>query len=91
MRIDYLSSYDQSFKRLSRKEQERAIGAIDNLIEAIKDGKRPKGLGLKKARKDYWEIRIDISKRIIFRFELQALVIAFVGDHGEVRRFLKTT
>ncbi|MBU1486775.1 hypothetical protein KKH56_01825 [bacterium] len=88
MRVDYLSSYDRSFRRLNRKEQEKTIEAIDLLVEAIKGSKKPKGLGLKKVRKDYWEIRIGISKRIIFRFEPQALIVTFVGDHEEIKRFL---
>lgn len=46
------------------------------------------GLGLKNFSKDYWEIRVDIHDRIIF--ELTGSVIFwFVGNHDEVKRFIK--
>jgi len=46
-------------------------------------------LGLKKARKNYWEIRLSVKNRIIFEFKGDAVNFAFVGDHNEVRKFLK--
>ena len=65
------------------------IKAIDALIEFIKIGKKPQGLGLKKVRKDYWEIRLSVKNRIIFEFKSDVINFAFVGDHNEIKRFLK--
>jgi len=59
MRLNYLKSYDRSFKKLTPSQQENAIKAIDALIELIKTGKKPQGLGLKKVRSDYWEMRLS--------------------------------
>jgi len=64
------------------------IKAIDALIEFIKTGKKPKGLGLKKVRRDYWEIRLSVKNRIIFEFKGDVINFVFVGDHNEVRKFL---
>jgi len=89
MHINYLSSYDRSFKRLTSGEQEESIKAIDGLIEFIKTGKKPQGLGLKKVRKNYWEIRLDVKNRIIFELKGGMINIAFLGDHIEVKRFLR--
>jgi len=89
MHINYLRSYDRSFKRLTSREQEKSIKAIDALIEFIKTGKKPQGLGLKKVRKNYWEIRLDVKNRIIFEFKRNVINIAFVGDHIEVKRVLR--
>jgi len=65
------------------------IKAIDSLIEFIKRGKKPQGLGLKKVRRDYWEIRLSVKNRIFFEFKSDMINFAFVGDHNKVRKFLK--
>lgn len=89
MIVNYLSSYDRSFKKLDTSIQEKTISAIDSLLEFIETRKKPEGLGLKKLYKDYWEIRLDIRNRIIFELKGEILNIAFVGDHNEVKRFIK--
>ncbi len=60
------------------------IKAIDALIEFIKIGKKPQGLGLKKVRKDYWEIRLSAKNRMIFEFKGDVINFAFVGNHNEI-------
>ena len=65
------------------------IKAIDALIEFIKIGKKPQGLGLKKVRKDYWEIRLSVKNIIIFEFKDEVINFAFVGNHNEIKNFLK--
>ena len=89
MKIIYLSSYDRSFKGLTLQEQGITEGVIAQLIDAIVTGKKPTGLGLKKCGRGYWEVRINISKRVIFSFITGGLVFSFVGDHNAVKRFLK--
>jgi len=89
MRLNYLKSYDRLFKKLTSPQQENAIKAIDALIEFIKTGKKPRGLGLKKVRSDYWEIRLSVKNRIIFEFKSDIINFTFVGGHNEVKKFLK--
>lgn len=89
MRLNYLKSYDRLFNKLTSPQQENAIKAIDALIEFIKTGKKPEGLGLKKVRSDYWEIRLSVKNRIIFEFKSDIINFAFVGSHNEVKKFLK--
>jgi Txe/YoeB family toxin of Txe-Axe toxin-antitoxin module len=89
MTVNYLSSYDRSFKGLDGATQEKAISAIDSLLEFFKTGQKPVGLGLKKVYKNYWEIRLDIKDRIIFELDADMVNIAFVGNHNAVRKFLK--
>lgn len=89
MIINYLKSYDRSFKRLDRQIQKKATSAIDGLLEFIQSRQKPEGLGLKKVYKNYWEIRLDIKNRIIFQLSGEMINIAFVGDHNAVKAFLK--
>ena len=89
MIINYLKSYDRSFKKLDYLIQERAISAINSLLDFIQTRQKPEGLGLKKVYKNYWEIRLDIKNRIILELKGNIINIAFVGDHNTVKRFLK--
>lgn len=90
MIINYLKSYDRSFKRLDKGIQEKAIYAIDSLLNFLNTHQKPEGLGLKKVYKNYWEIRIDIKNRIIFELNEDIINIAFVGSHDNIRKFLKS-
>lgn len=89
MTINYLKSYDRSFKRLDRAIQEKTISAIDVLIEFLSSHQKPAGIGLKKVHNNYWEIRLDIRNRIIFELVGYNINIAFVGNHNTVKTFLK--
>ena len=89
MIINYLKSYDRSFKKLDRSVQEKVVSAIDSLLDFIKTRQKPEGLGLKKVYKNYWEIRLDIRNRIIFELTRDAINVAFVGDHNAVKTFLR--
>ena len=88
MLINYLKSYDRSFKRLDKPVQEKTIAAIESMLEFFKTRQKPEGLGLKKVYHNYWEIRLDIRNRIIFELKGNNINIAFVGDHAAVKTFL---
>lgn len=90
MIINYLRSYDRSFKKLDRPLQEKTLYAIDGLLEFLRTSQKPEGLGLKKVYKNYWEIRLDIRNRIIFELKQDMINIAFVGDHNAIKKFLKS-
>lgn len=91
MTINYLKSYDRSFKKLDRQIQEKTISAIDSLLDFLRTRQMPGGLGLKEVYKSYWEIRLDIKNRVIFELKVDAINFAFVGDHNAVKAFLKST
>jgi len=91
MRLNYLESYDRLFNKLTSAQQENAIKAVDALIEFIKTGKKPQGLGLKKVRSDYWEIRLSVKNRIIFEFKSDIINFAFVGSHNEIASSLRSS
>ncbi|MDO8747630.1 MAG: hypothetical protein Q7J72_00725 [Candidatus Omnitrophota bacterium] len=87
--INYLSSYDRSFKKLDVPAQRKTVSAINNFLSFLGSRQKPEGLGLKKIYKNYWEIRINIRNRIIFQLEGGVINISFVGDHNAVRVFIR--
>jgi len=89
MKFEFLSSYVRTFKKLPINKQLKAVRAIIVLVDFFKIGQKPKGLGLKKLRNNYWEIRVDLEYRIIFEIEKNLISFVFVGNHGSIKNFLK--
>ena len=70
--------------------QRRVIGK--RIVEIRETSGRPhlhKGAGLRKLRDQYFEARIGLNERLIFENTADALVFEFLGNHDQVRRFLK--
>ena len=90
MRFEFASSFDRRFRKLAPERQQKARAAIEALLAYLERNAplRP-GLGLKNFQQDYWEIRIDIHDRIIFELT-DRVTFWLVGNHDEIRRFMKT-
>ena len=89
MRFRYLASFDRSFKKLSAERKDRVRAALESFLDFYRTGIRPAGLGLKKLRKDFWEIRADLDTRVVFLLEKDCVTFVLVGDHDEIRRYLR--
>lgn len=89
MRFEFQPSFDRRFKKLSPERQRKARAAVESLL-AYLDRRTPlrAGLGLKNFQGDYWEIRLDIHDRIIFELT-DRVTFWLVGNHDEIRRFMK--
>jgi mRNA-degrading endonuclease YafQ of YafQ-DinJ toxin-antitoxin module len=89
MRYEYKSSFDKVFKKLGLNRQEKVIDAINILIDFFENRKKVKGLGLKNLRENYWEIRVNVKDRIIFTLEKDKVAFIIVGNHDEIKKFLR--
>ncbi len=89
MRVEYLSSYNHSFRKAAPEIQQRAIRAIDQLLDYYATGRRPLGLGLRRLRGECWEIRAGLDLRVVFELRHDRLTLALIGTHDAVRRFLR--
>jgi len=63
-----------------------AMQAIDILSQ---DRVLHKGIGLKRLKSDYWEIRKGLKARILFRWEGDLVEFILTGDHNDIHRYLK--
>jgi len=72
------------------KEQRRAIG---ELVEKVRLGfGQPHlhgGTGLRALGSDVYECRLNLRQRLVFTLEHGLLYFHFLGNHEDVRRFLK--
>ena len=90
MRFEFKPSFDRSVKAFHGREKEEikqtAIQAIDILSH---DKLIHKGIGLKRLKDDFWEIRKGLKARILFRWQGDLLEFILAGDHNDIKRYLK--
>jgi hypothetical protein len=90
MRFEFKPSFDRSVKSFHSKEKAEikqvALQAIDILSQ---DKVIHKGIGLKRLKGDFWEIRKGLKARILFRWEGDLIRFILAGDHDDIKRFLK--
>ena len=91
MHVDYLASYDRAFRKLPASIQDRTVEALDALLDYFQTGQRPHGLGLKRLHRRYWEIRVGLDLRVLFELGPNRLTVIFVGNHDDIRRWLRAS
>lgn len=84
MRYEIKPTFLNSTKKLSPDRKRKVKDAIQNLVKLLETGQKSPGLGLKRLRKNYWEIRSTIKDRIIFRLSTDLVEFIIVGSHDEV-------
>lgn len=90
MRYEFKKSFDRSMKSLSEDVKIDIKKLAFEIIDLVSTGKKPsKGIGLTRLRKDYWEARTTIRERMLFRLTADYIQFILVGDHGDIKRFLK--
>lgn len=89
MRYEFKPSFDRLLRKLPKDRQQRAQKAVNTLIDFFETGSRTKGLGLKQLRGNFWELRAGLKDRIIFQLELDKVSFLTIGNHDEIRRYLK--
>ena len=90
MRYEFKKSFDRSIKTLSDGAKVDIKKLAFEVIDLVSTGKRlSKGQGLTRLRKDYWEARITIRERILFRLTSDCIHFILVGNHEDIKRFLR--
>jgi hypothetical protein len=90
MRFEFKPSFDRSVKNFHGREKEEikktAIAAIYILSQ---DRLIHKGMGLKRLKDDYWEIRKGLKARVLFRWQGDLVEFILAGDHDDIKCYLK--
>jgi hypothetical protein len=90
MRFEFKPSFDRSVKSLPPAEKTDIIKLCLIFIETIAGADAvSKGVGLKRLRGDYWEIRKGIRQRILLRWKGDLIEFVLAGSHDDVSRYLK--
>ena len=90
MKFEFKPSFDRSVKAFHGEEKEEikkiAIQAIDILSQ---DRLIHKGIGLKRLKDNFWEIRKGLKARILFRWEGDLIEFILAGGHDDIKRYLR--
>ncbi len=81
--------FRRAYSRLQTAEQALVDHTLQQLGAYFETGHAPVGLGMKKLGVGIFEVRAGLALRIVYVQEGQTVVLALLGDHDEVRRFLK--
>jgi len=88
VRFERKPAFNKRYDDLSSARQAKVIHAIEQLAQAFQTGQRPQGLGLRKLRHEFWEIRLGLEDRILFRLKGDLIELVMLGSHEEIRRVL---
>lgn len=90
MRFEFKSSFEKSIKALNSSDKQEIKDIAVYLIDVLsQDRPLQQGIGLKRLRGSYWEIRKGIKTRILLRWDGDLVEFVLAGNHNDVRRFLK--
>ena len=90
MRFEFKPSFERSLKSFPPSEKFEIKEAAAQLIDILsRDRQIHQGLGLKRLRGDFWELRKGIKARILFRWEGDLIELVLAGNHDNIKRFLK--
>ena len=90
MRYFRTARFRRAFRALDPQRQARVEHAMRQLETMFEKRELSHGLGLKPLQRGCWEIRAGLSERIVFRRSADLVEFLLVGDHEEIRRFLKS-
>lgn len=91
--IVFKKSFQKTFEKLSEDEQVLMIKCLENLKSYFKTQQAAAGFGIKKLhhgqQADVYEARISLNLRMIWLQTKQQAIFALLGNHDDVRRFLR--
>ena len=90
MRFEFKPSFDRSVKALPAQRKADAKAAYYAFLDLLETRVPiPAGIGLKRLRDDFWEIRHGLHNRILFRWRHDLIEFILAGDHDSIKAFLK--
>jgi hypothetical protein len=89
LQFAFARSFEKSLKGLSPQEKVAIQAQVDSFMLAMDVGRIPSGFGLKKLGRDLWEMRADLAVRVLFKWQRNSVSFLFIGNHNEVRKYLK--
>lgn len=89
MEYNFKSSFNRCFKKLPPNKQKLVQETIKKLKIFYETRQISHGLGVKNLRGIYWEIRASLQERILFTLKDNIISFILVGNHDDMRRYLK--
>ena len=89
MKILLTERFQKRVSKLSLGERARVFEALLGIPVAVKNPHRHAGIGVRKLhRSGIYEARIGLGLRLVFALRSGELILATVGSHDDVRKYL---
>ena len=88
-RVDVSDELRQQLRALSRGRRREIGQLMDRCQLAFGRPHQHSGIGLRPVGKKYFECRLDLATRLVFRVSDDTLLFVMMGDHDDVRAFIK--
>ena len=95
MIVKYKARFEKGFRKLSASDQRRVIETIEQIDRFFTTRQAPEGLGLKKlfskaSMGAVCEARVTLGLRALFAVQQDILTFLMVGNHDEVKRYIRS-
>ncbi len=88
---DFKPSFRRTVRKLPIQKQQQVKSLSKHLVWLLSKGENlPKGMGLTRLHKNYWEIRTTIKERVLFHYQKNQVDFILAGNHNDVKKFLKS-
>lgn len=90
MQIVLTERFQKDVNKLASEEKNQLFTILLKLPQAIKNLHSHQGIGLRKIHSSgIYEARIGLSLRIIFGLDKNTAILHRIGNHDEVKKYLK--
>ena len=91
MKILLAERFQKDLSKLSKIERARIFEVLLAVPAALKNPHQHSGIGIRKLhRSGIYEARIGLGLRLVFALRDDSIILAMVGTHDAVRRYLAT-
>ena len=87
--VVFTARFRRAYHRLRAADQELVDHALRQLAAYLETRHASVGLGVKKLGPGLYEVRAGLALRFVYVEEGPRIVVALLGTHDDVRRFLR--
>jgi len=89
LQIDLSEPFRSAVRRLPKTRRRDVARAINAARDGFGSPHLHSGLGIRRLRRNYFECRVSLQLRLVFRADRGLLLFLTAGNHNHVRNFLK--
>jgi hypothetical protein len=90
LQIDLSQPFRAAVRRFPKARRREIARALNAARDGFGSPHLHSSLGIRRLRRNYFECRVSLQIRLIFRADPGVLLFFTAGDHGQVRKLLKT-
>ena len=88
--VEFVARFRADARSLPVEKRREVEMALRRLPEVFGQPHLHSGLGIRRLKHSYFECRVGRDLRMVFKLDREALMMTRIGNHEEVRNFLKS-